>query len=42
MPEKEQLRMKRNQKGEQCFIEYFQKLANKRKGRSNYDNWVSY
>jgi integrase len=36
--EKEQLRKK--EKGEQCFIEYFTKLANKRKA-SNYDNWVS-
>ena len=26
--------------GEQCFIEYFRKLANKRKA-SNHDNWVS-
>ena len=36
--EKEQLRIK--ELGEQCFIEYFTKLANKRKG-SNHDNWVS-
>ncbi len=36
--EKEQLRKK--EKGEQCFIEYFTKLANKRKA-SNHDNWVS-
>ena len=36
--EKEQLQKK--EKGEQCFIEYFTKLANKRKA-SNYDNWVS-
>lgn len=36
--EKEQLRKKAL--GEQCFIEYFRKLANKRKA-SNYDNWVS-
>tara|TARA_B110000046_G_scaffold120733_1_gene127385 strand:+ start:870 stop:2027 length:1158 start_codon:yes stop_codon:yes gene_type:complete len=36
--EKEQL-IKR-EKSEQCFIEYFTKLANKRKA-SNYDNWVS-
>ena len=36
--EKEQLRKK--EKGEQCFIEYFRKLANKRKA-SNHDNWVS-
>lgn len=27
-------------KGEQCFVEYFRKLANKRKA-SNYDNWIS-
>ena len=27
-------------KGEQCFIEYFRKLTNKRNA-SNYDNWVS-
>jgi integrase len=36
--EKEQLRKK--EKGEQCFIEYFRKLTNKRK-TSNRDNWVS-
>lgn len=36
--EKEQLRLK--ELGEQCFIEYFAKLANKRKA-SNHDNWVS-
>lgn len=36
--EKEQLRKKAL--GEQCFIEYFRKLANKRKA-SNHDNWVS-
>ena len=36
--EKEQLRMK--EQGEQSFIEYFRKLANKRKA-SNYDNWIS-
>lgn len=36
--EKEQLRKKAL--GEQCFIEYFTKLANKRKA-SNHDNWVS-
>jgi integrase len=36
--EKEQLQKK--EKGEQCFIEYFKKLANKRKA-SNQDNWVS-
>ena len=36
--EKEQLRIK--ELGEQCFIEYFTKLANKRKA-SNHDNWVS-
>jgi len=36
--EKEQLR--KREKGEQCFIEYFRKLANKRKA-SNHDNWVS-
>jgi integrase len=36
--EKEQLRKK--EKGEQCFIEYFNNLANKRKA-SNHDNWVS-
>ena len=34
--EKEQLRIK--ELGEQCFIEYFTKLANKRKA-SNSDNW---
>ncbi|MFT4534660.1 MAG: integrase [Saprospiraceae bacterium] len=36
--EKEQLRLKGL--GEQCFVEYFLKLANKRKA-SNHDNWVS-
>lgn len=36
--EKEQLKLK--ELGEQCFIEYFKKLANKRKA-SNHDNWVS-
>ena len=36
--EKEQLRKK--ELSEQCFIEYFRKLANKRKA-SNHDNWVS-
>lgn len=36
--EKEQLRNK--EKGERCFIEYFRKLADKRK-TSNHDNWVS-
>ena len=36
--EKEQLRLK--ELDEQCFIEYFRKLANKRKA-SNHDNWVS-
>lgn len=36
--EKEQLRKK--ELGEQSFIEYFKKLANKRKG-SNHNNWVS-
>ena len=36
--EKEQLRLK--ELGEQCFVEYFAKLANKRKA-SNHDNWVA-
>lgn len=36
--EKEKLRLK--ELGEQCFIEYFRTLANKRKA-SNHDNWVS-
>jgi integrase len=36
--EREQLRKK--ELGEQNFIEYFRKLANKRKA-SNYDNWIS-
>jgi len=36
--EKEQLRLK--ELGEQCFVAYFRKLANKRKA-SNHDNWVS-
>ena len=38
MYEQEQLRLK--QLGEQCFVAYFRKLANKRKS-SNHDNWVS-
>ena len=36
--EKEQLKLK--ELGERCFVEYFTKLANKRKA-SNHDNWVS-
>jgi integrase len=36
--EKEQLRLKKL--GEQCFIEYYTQLANKRKA-SNHDNWMS-
>ena len=36
--EKEQLRIK--ELGEQCFVEYFRTLANKRKS-SNHDNWIS-
>lgn len=36
--EKEQLHKK--ELGEQCFIEYFRKLANKRKA-NNRDNWIS-
>ena len=36
--EKEKLRTK--ELGEQNFVEYFKKLANKRKN-SNHDNWVS-
>lgn len=36
--EKEQLRLK--ELGEQCFIKYFKKLANKRKA-SNHDNWIA-
>ena len=36
--EKEQLRIK--ELGEQCFVEYFKKLASKRKG-SNYNSWTS-
>jgi integrase len=36
--EKEQLRKK--ELGEQCFVEYFRKLTNKRKA-SNHDNWLS-
>ncbi|MDB4104810.1 site-specific integrase [Salibacteraceae bacterium] len=36
--EKEQLRLQ--EVGGQCFVEYFRKLANKRKA-SNHDNWVS-
>ncbi len=36
--EKEQLR--KRELNEQCFVEYFRKLSNKRKA-SNHDNWVS-
>ncbi len=36
--EKEQIQLKAL--GELCFVEYFRKLANKRKA-SNHDNWVS-
>lgn len=36
--EKEQLKIK--ELGEQCFVEYFKKLADKRKA-SNHDNWIS-
>lgn len=36
--EKAQLRLK--ELGEQCFIEYFKSLTNKRKA-SNHDNWIS-
>ncbi|GET28780.1 site-specific integrase [Prolixibacter sp. SD074] len=36
--EKEQLRIK--ELGEQCFVAYFRKLADKRQN-SNHDNWVS-
>jgi integrase len=36
--EKEKLKLK--ELGEQCFIEYFRELANKRKA-SNHNNWVS-
>ena len=36
--EKDKLRLK--ELGEQCFIEYFRKLANKRK-TSNHDNWIA-
>ena len=36
--EKEQLKIK--EKGKQDFVEYFQKLTNKKKG-SNYDSWMS-
>ena len=36
--EKEQLRIR--ELGEQCFVEYYTMLANKRKA-SNHDNWVS-
>jgi integrase len=36
--EKEQLRIK--ELGEQCFIEYYTNLANKRKS-SNHDNWIA-
>jgi len=36
--EKEQLRIK--ELGEQCFINYFEKLTNKRNG-SNYSSWIS-
>ncbi len=36
----EQQQLKLQQLGEQCFVAYFRKLANKRKS-SNHDNWVS-
>lgn len=36
--EKEQLRLK--ELGEQCFVVYFRKLANKRKA-TNHDNWIA-
>jgi integrase len=36
--EKEQLLKK--ERGEQCFVEYFRKLAHKRKA-SNHDNWIA-
>ena len=38
--EYEKLQLQRKELGEQCFIEYFRKLADKRKA-SNHDNWVS-
>jgi len=36
--EKEQLKLK--ELGKQCFVDYYRKLADKRKS-SNYDNWMS-
>ncbi len=36
--EKEQLRLK--ELGQECFVEYFKQLADKRKA-SNHDNWIS-
>lgn len=36
--ERNQLILK--EKGKQCFVEYFKKLANKKK-TSNHDNWIS-
>ncbi|MEO9967180.1 MAG: site-specific integrase [Reichenbachiella sp.] len=38
--EYEKERLKAKEKGEQDFVEYFKKLARKRKS-SNYDNWMS-
>ena len=38
--EYEKIQLQRKEQGEQCFIEYFRKLADKRKA-SNHDNWVS-
>ncbi|WP_068598633.1 tyrosine-type recombinase/integrase [Vaginella massiliensis] len=38
--EYEKVQLRKKELGEQCFIEYFRKLANKRKA-SNHDNWVS-
>lgn len=38
--EYEKIQLQRKEQGEQCFIEYFRKLASKRKA-SNHDNWVS-
>lgn len=38
--EYEKIQLQRKEQGEQCFIDYFRKLADKRKA-SNHDNWVS-
>ena len=38
--EDESQKLRKKELGQQCFVEYFEKLANKRK-KSNHDNWIS-